>query len=72
MFYPDKKKAEPGDLIEFQRKNLLLKGKVLPSNCKNSIVVEITSPNDLETMNESHPNTVVAHGKYRIMEKIDK
>ncbi|MBP1970791.1 uncharacterized protein YkvS [Virgibacillus natechei] len=66
MFQPDNNKAKPGDLVEFKREDLLLTGKVLPSNCKNSIIVEISSENDLEAINYSHPNTVVSHKKYRI------
>ncbi|WP_373893633.1 DUF2187 family protein [Virgibacillus natechei] len=69
MFQPDKHKAEPGDVVEFKRDDLLLKGRTLPSKCKNSIVVEIGSENDLESINYSHPNTVVSHNKYRVIGK---
>lgn len=65
MFQPDNNKAKPGDVVEFKREDLLLTGMVLPSKCKNSIIVEMSSENDLEPI-RSHPNTVVAHDKYRI------
>ncbi|MBY7144347.1 DUF2187 family protein [Virgibacillus sp. NKC19-3] len=72
MFQPDKKKAAPGDLVEFKKDDLLLTGITLPSKCKNSIIIEISSENDLETINYRYPNTVVAHNKYRVIDKRTK
>ncbi|UJL45639.1 DUF2187 family protein [Virgibacillus sp. NKC19-16] len=69
MFQPDSKKAKPGDVVEFKREDLLLTGKTLPSKSKNSIIVEISSESDLEAVNRGHPNTVVAHEKYRVINK---
>ena len=70
MFYPDKKKANPGDVIEFEMEKQLLKGEVLPSNCVNSIIVDISELNDTSLLEHSYPNTVVAHKKYRVIEKV--
>jgi len=68
MFYPDNKKAKPGDIIEFKMENSVVKGEVLPSNCKKSIIVDIASMNDIRSFSHSYPNTVVAHHNYRVIE----
>ena len=47
----------------------LLEGEVLPSNCVNSIIVDISELNDTSELEHSYPNTVVAHKKYRVIEK---
>lgn len=70
MFYPDEKKANPGDVIEFVMEQQLLKGEVLPSNCVNSIIVDISELNDTSELEHSYPNTVVAHKKYRVIEEV--
>jgi len=69
MFHPDKKKAKPGDVIEFEMEEQLLQGEVLPSKCKNSIIVDIKSPNALSELAHSYSNTVVGHDKYRVVEQ---
>ncbi|GAB3056410.1 DUF2187 family protein [Virgibacillus ainsalahensis] len=68
MFQPDEKKAKPGDVIEFIREDKLLKGKVLHSQLKNSSIVDISSLNDMTALEVNHPNTVVGHDKYRIIQ----
>ncbi|GAA0433819.1 MAG: DUF2187 family protein [Bacillota bacterium] len=70
MFKPDKKKAKPGDVIEFVKDNYILKGQVLPSSCKRSIIVDISSSSNLQKISHSFPNTVVAHENYRIVDKV--
>ncbi|MFD1360894.1 YkvS family protein [Lentibacillus salinarum] len=68
MFVPDRKKAEPGDIIAFEQGGKMVKGKVLPSKTKNSIIVDISDMKDYETINYGYPNTVISHKKYRIVE----
>ncbi|MFC2949430.1 DUF2187 family protein [Virgibacillus sediminis] len=67
MFHPDEKKATPGDMVEFIREGILLRGKVLPSKCKNSVIVDLSSVMHNWEKVSSYPNTVVAHGKYRVV-----
>lgn len=67
VFQPDTKKAKQGDVIEFMREEKLLKGKVLRSQLKNSSVVDISVFQDLKELEVNHPNTVVAHDKYRVL-----
>ncbi|TFJ92642.1 YkvS family protein [Lentibacillus salicampi] len=69
MFKPDSKKAKPGDIIEFEQDGVLVKGNVLPSKTKNSIVVDISAMENYENLNYGFPNTVVNHKKYRIVEE---
>ncbi|WP_231514986.1 DUF2187 family protein [Oceanobacillus salinisoli] len=74
MFQVDEKRAQPGDIIQFQRNNVLLEGTVLPSHGENSIIVDLSSMNhkDLEEINHGYSNTVVAHHKYKVVEKKSK
>ncbi|MFC3040798.1 DUF2187 family protein [Virgibacillus xinjiangensis] len=67
MFHPDNKKAKPGDIVEFMRDGMLFQGKVLPSKCKNSIIVDFSSIMHNWEKVSSYPNTVVGHGKYRVV-----
>ncbi|ALX48504.1 YkvS family protein [Lentibacillus amyloliquefaciens] len=71
MFKPDQKKAKEGDTIEFELDGMLIRGKVLPSKTKNSIVVDITSMKNYEQINQGYPNTVVSHKSYRVIEESD-
>jgi len=66
MFTPDDKTAKPGDIIEFEKNDRLMEGQVLPSNCKNSIIVDISSMHNLEEINHGFESTVVSHKKYRV------
>ncbi|MFC2949886.1 YkvS family protein [Virgibacillus sediminis] len=70
MFHPDEKKAKPGDVIEFERNNMVYTGKVMPSRAENSIVVDISEMDRYEELNHGYHNTVVNHTKYRIVEEI--
>ncbi|CDQ38748.1 MULTISPECIES: DUF2187 family protein [Virgibacillus] len=72
MFKADTKKANPGDIIEFEKENYILQGQVLPSNCKRSIIVDISSSNNLRKISHGFSNTVVAHENYRIIQKVKK
>lgn len=69
LFTPDKKKAKPGDIVEFKKNDFIMKGVVLPSSCKKSIIVDIESLNNLKKLPFGYPNTVVAHHKYRVVDK---
>lgn len=70
-FQGDKEKAKPGDVVQFLRNNIILEGIALPSNAENSIVVDLSSTSFkvLEEINHGYSNTVVAHHKYRVIEK---
>ncbi|AUJ25626.1 hypothetical protein CAI16_18910 [Virgibacillus dokdonensis] len=67
MFKPDTKTAKPGDIIEFKREDVLLQGKVLPSSCKQSIIVDISKAQNLAELNNGYSTTVVAHKNYRVI-----
>lgn len=69
MFQPDEKIAEPGDVVEFEMENQLMKGIVLPSHCKNSVIVDIAIMNETVELRHDYPNTVVGHDKYRVIEE---
>ncbi|HLS07504.1 YkvS family protein [Lentibacillus sp.] len=69
MFRPDRKKARQGDIIEFEQDGMLIRGKVLPSKTKNTIVVDISGMENYEKINHGYPNTVVNHKNYRVIEE---
>lgn len=71
VFRGDKEIAKPGDIVQFQRNNVILEGMVLPSSAENSIIVDLSSMDlkDLEELNHGYSNTVVAHRNYRVIEK---
>lgn len=71
MFKPDRQKASEGDIIEFEHDGMLIRGKVLPSKTKNSIVVDITSMKNYEQINQGYSNTVVNHNSYRVIDEPD-
>ncbi|WP_085991124.1 DUF2187 family protein [Oceanobacillus senegalensis] len=73
LFEVDKNKAEPGDIVQFQRNNVVLKGMVMPSNGENSIIVDLSDMDikDLEEINHGYSNTVVSHRNYKIIERKD-
>ncbi|MUV37758.1 hypothetical protein JNUCC1_01564 [Lentibacillus sp. JNUCC-1] len=68
MFKPDQNKAHFGDIIEFEQAGVLVRGKVLPSNTKNSIMVDISDVKDYEDLNHGYTNTIVHHENYRVIE----
>lgn len=67
MFKPDTKTAKPGDIIEFKKEDVILQGKVLPSSCKHSIIVDISEAHNLAQLNHNFSTTVVAHKNYRVI-----
>ncbi|GGK07946.1 hypothetical protein GCM10007063_33070 [Lentibacillus kapialis] len=67
MFKPDRSKAKPGDIIEFEQNGILVQGEVLPSKTKNSIVADISGTKGYEKLNHGYTNTVVSHKSYRII-----
>lgn len=69
MFKPDRKKAKPGDIVEFEQNGMLIRGEVLPSKTKNSIIVDISAMKDYEKINHGYSNTVVNHKTYRIADE---
>lgn len=71
VFRGDNEIAVPGDIVQFQRNNVILEGIVLPSSAENSIIVDLSSMDirDLEELNHGYSNTVVAHKNYRVIEK---
>lgn len=60
----NRKKANTGDVILFERKNQMYKGVVFLVRTK-SVLVEISNK-DAESLGYEQPNTVVGHGKYCI------
>jgi uncharacterized protein YkvS len=74
LFQGDNEKALPGDVVQFLRNNVILEGITLPSNAENSIIVDLssTSLKVLEEINHGYSNTVVAHHKYRVVEKVNE
>ncbi|WP_010529569.1 YkvS family protein [Lentibacillus jeotgali] len=69
MFKPDRNKAEPGDIIEFEQNGMLVQGEVLPSKTKNSIIADISGTKGYEKLNHGYTNTVVSHKSYRIIDQ---
>ncbi|WP_174615300.1 DUF2187 family protein [Virgibacillus ihumii] len=68
MFKPDRNKAKTGEIIEFEQDSILVKGKVLPSNTTNSIVVDISAMKDYDKLNHGYSNMVVSHKNYRVVD----
>ncbi|MBS4192270.1 DUF2187 family protein [Bacillus sp. FJAT-49705] len=60
--FSDKKKADAGDIILFERKSNIYEGRVFLVRT-NSVLVEISSK-DAKALGYEQPNTVVRHGKY--------
>lgn len=60
----NRKKANTGDVILFERKNQMYKGVVFLVRTK-SVLVEISNK-DAKSLGYEQPNTVVGHGKYCI------
>ncbi|HLR63735.1 MAG TPA: DUF2187 family protein [Lentibacillus sp.] len=69
MFKPDRNKAKPGDIIEFEQNGILVQGEVLPSKTTNSIVADISGIKGYEKLNHGYMNTVVSHKSYRIIDQ---
>ncbi|WNS75062.1 DUF2187 family protein [Bacillus sp. DTU_2020_1000418_1_SI_GHA_SEK_038] len=63
--FSDKKRANAGDIILFERKSNRYEGKVFLVRA-NSVLVEISSK-DAKALGYEMPNTVVQHGKYSLV-----
>ncbi|WP_163526895.1 YkvS family protein [Halobacillus ihumii] len=67
MFKADTKKANPGNIVEFERNNIRFKGEVIPSQCQRSVIVDLTIMENFEEIEFDYERTVVAHENYRIL-----
>ncbi|MBY0122823.1 DUF2187 family protein [Bacillus sp. S/N-304-OC-R1] len=63
--FSDKKRANAGDIILFERKSNIYEGKVFLVRT-NSVLVEISNK-DAKALGYEQPNTVVRHGKYNLV-----
>ncbi|ALX48514.1 DUF2187 family protein [Lentibacillus amyloliquefaciens] len=69
MFKPEQRKTIQGDIIEFEHNDMLIKGKVLPSETKGRIVVDIISMKNIAAISHRHPNTFGQHKRYRVIKE---
>ncbi|WP_313798931.1 DUF2187 family protein [Cytobacillus sp.] len=60
-----KTRANTGDIILFERKSNIYEGRVFIVRT-NSVLVKISSK-DAKALGYEQPNTVVRHGKYRLV-----
>ncbi|UOR11657.1 YkvS family protein [Halobacillus amylolyticus] len=67
MFKTDTKIANPGNIVEFERNETRFKGKVIPSQCQRSVIVDLTIMENFEEIDFDYERTVVAHENYRIL-----
>ncbi|MCP3031446.1 YkvS family protein [Halobacillus sp. A1] len=67
MVTPDTKIAQPGNIVEFERNDITFKGKVIPSQCQRSVIVDLTIMDNLAEVDFEFERTVVAHENYRIL-----
>nr|WP_281063591.1 YkvS family protein [Halobacillus andaensis] len=67
VFTPDTKVASPGNIIEFERNETMFKGKVIPSQCQRSVIVDLTIMDNLDEIDFEYDRTVVAHENYRVL-----
>ncbi len=68
MIQPDDRIANPGQIVSFERNDMVFKGKVIPSQCQRSVIVDLTIMENLEEIDFEFERTVVAHTNYRIEE----
>lgn len=59
--------ADRGSIIEFDRHDQVLKGRVV-TVLDNSVVVDLQYMDNFEELGLEHNRTVVAHRKYTILE----
>ncbi|KGX87183.1 YkvS family protein [Pontibacillus litoralis] len=64
---PDQNQAHFGDIVQFERDGIVLEGKVLPSSCQNSVIVDLTIMDNFEQLELEHERTVVNHKNYQIV-----
>ncbi|MBN9655925.1 DUF2187 domain-containing protein [Halobacillus litoralis] len=69
MVQPDDRIATPGQIVTFERNDIIFKGKVIPSQCQQSVIVDLTIMDNLDEIDFEYDRTVVAHTNYRIIEE---
>lgn len=69
MIKPDDRVATPGQIVTFERNDIIFTGKVIPSQCQRSVIVDLTVMDNLEDIEFEFDRTVVAHTNYRIIEE---
>ncbi|MFQ3545381.1 YkvS family protein [Halobacillus rhizosphaerae] len=69
MIQPDDRIANPGQIVSFERDDMVFRGKVIPSQCQRSVIVDLTIMENLEDIDFEFERTVVAHTNYRIEEE---
>ncbi|PBB06543.1 MULTISPECIES: YkvS family protein [Salimicrobium] len=62
-------KAVPGDIVAFERGNETWKGKVIPSGCTNSVVVDLSIMEELPDRDVDSHLTCINHRKYTILSR---
>lgn len=65
----EENKAVPGDIVTFTRGKETWKGKVLPSGCTNSVVVDLSIMDKLPYRDVDSHLTCVNHKKYKIVSR---
>ncbi|WP_347860994.1 DUF2187 family protein [Salimicrobium sp. PL1-032A] len=65
----EENKAVPGDIVSFTRGKATWKGKVIPSGCTNSVVVDLSVMEELPDRDVDSHLTCVNHKKYQIIER---
>jgi uncharacterized protein YkvS len=58
--------ADKGNIVEFDRHNMVLQGKVI-TILDNSVVVDLQCMDNFEDLGLEHHRTVVSHKKYTIV-----
>lgn len=61
--------AQIGDVVTFTRKNETWTGKVVPSGCTNSVIVDLRVMEKLPERENSSYLTCVNHKNYRIVSR---
>ncbi|SIS60451.1 YkvS family protein [Salimicrobium flavidum] len=61
--------AQIGDIVTFTRKNETWTGKVVPSGCANSVIVDLRVMEKLPERENSSYLTCVNHSNYRIISR---
>lgn len=69
MIQPDDRIAKPGQIVTFERNDITFKGIVIPSQCQQSVIVDLTIMDNLDEIDFEFDRTVVAHTNYRIIEE---
>lgn len=68
MIQPDDRIAEVGQIVSFERNDITFTGRVIPSQCQRSVIVDLTVMDNLEEIDFEYDRTVVAHTNYRVIE----